>query len=252
MFSRVIACFVLALAVLCVPVFADPVLGDRISRLHNHPDGGAQPTLYGQRGSGGIFTFDFDHIDGFGRSANLRMSLDLSRGSIRIWGDTFGGLNSGTAFAAPGELVGWWNVDFTYNLSAESLEPSDDVVVVHSGGFGTPNTGVFRREADAKNAVADNHLLVDYAGGNMVNGRPFTYRLGDENDDAGHRLGSHPDWPYDISEWGWPNETIPNEHFAASDWLFAVGNAPVPLPSAAGLGLIGLLVVLRRRRGIKA
>ena len=79
--------------------------------------------------------------------------------------------------------------------------------------------------------------LVDKADGG------FTFRLGNEDNDAGHRGFAG------ISGWGWlvhHPETL--GHIAASDFLFTAELLPnIPTPGAAGL-LLAAGLGLRRRR----
>lgn len=184
------------------------------------------------------------------------MDLDLAGGTIRIFGTAFGGLNdpsdkangSEDFYAPVGDFVGLWGIDFTYSVGVMQHPGDDDIVVFGSGGSGSPNSGTLTRLADPGLGVDQtSYDLVDYAGGHNIDGEPFSFRLGDENNDQGHRLSQHADWPYRTSGWGWVNHTSPDEHIAASDWLFTVGQ-PVPAPGASLLGLIGLTAILGHRR----
>ncbi|MEL7473774.1 MAG: hypothetical protein AAGK04_10695, partial [Planctomycetota bacterium] len=70
----------------------------------------------------------------------------------------------------------------------------------------------------------------------------FAFRLGDKNDDSGHRGFEG------VSGWGWLNHGDPNAHVKSSDWIFTLSPTPVPAPATAVLaGLGGLLLASRRR-----
>ena len=188
--------------------------------LHSHPDGGERPPLYGLRldelidasDSHDVFTFDFD-----GEGAHMQMTYDGS--SLHIFGFAFGGLNEGNGYAD--EHVGLWEIDFTYNNVTSS--PGDDDLIVAAGE--PENSGYIRALFDNGEQIA----LVDTAGNH-----PFSFRLGDGNNDNGHRGFEG------ISGWGWLNHGgLP--HVYSSDFLFTA--QPVPVPPAVALGLLGLLGV---------
>jgi len=231
---------------------------DGLYQLSNHPDGGAAPPLYGLRldglgGGSSIYTFDFNYSDADRSSAmflDLQTQVDGNR-TIRIFGDLYGGLNSGSAYADPtGGRVGWWTVDFTYRENGRNSGDGgnfDDVLAGYDPTVGqgeqTSNNGALSWN-DPNNAegFAGNgeFELVEYPPT-----RDYTFRLGDETD--GHR-------GFDgLSGWGWMNHSglgsPPNyTHQAASDWLFTAELRPVPAPSAFLLGLVGLVSVRVARR----
>jgi hypothetical protein len=212
-------------------------------RLNNHPDGGARPPLYGLRldelfnvtGGHDVFTFDFD-------DSRSDMRLDYDGTSIHIYGDVFGGWDTGTTYDST--YSGLWAVAFTYEPHADQAGPAqiagdDDLFVdeATTGNLGY-NTGTIQQIEDGSGNVSVGSLigLQDYAGD-----FGYTFRLGDEDDDAGHR-------GFDgISGWGWMNHGG-RGHVGASDWLFTVNQVPLPggfVLAALGMGIAG---VIRRRR----
>jgi hypothetical protein len=205
------------------------VLEPGLYQLHDHDDGGAADPTYGLRldelldatPDHDIFTFSFDDD---GAQVSLELGGDMS---IHITGTVFGGLDIGDSYD-PG-LSGLWNIDFTYDTSKP--EGDDDDIVVNPPQ--DPNTGTITPlfGPDAGVPIA----LFDYPGSH-----PFTFRLGNEDDDLGHR-------GFDgISGWGWLNHGAPDNHIAASDWLFTLDMTPIPSPPTAA-PLIGLLAGCGRR-----
>jgi len=209
-----------------------------IYQLGNHLDGSANPPAYGLRldglldGNGGsTYTFDFDH-------AMSDMRLDYDGATIRIYGQAFGGLDTGSGYDSG--LSGLIEVDFTYSVGVGGVPSDDDIWVT---GASMSNSGTVELVSGfTDHAGATEFDLVDKSNGT------FNFRLGDENNDAGHR-----GFP-GISGWGWLNHEASdgsigniNNHLVASDWLFTA--RVIPLPSAAGLGVAGLLALgVRRRR----
>lgn len=79
-------------------------------------------------------------------------------------------------------------------------------------------------------------------------GNPFSFRLGDEDDDLGHR-----NFP-GISGWGWLKfrESGTNDDFVdalgAQDFLFIARRVPVTVPGTAVLLMLGLAALGRLGR----
>lgn len=194
--------------------------------LGNHPDGNSANPYYGLRldelidASAGhdIFTFDFE-------DPQSAMYADLSGSTLHIYGQAFGGWDTGGAY--DGTLSGLAQIDFTYTNVA-SVPGDDDLYVPTAGNSGSitldfgPNAG---------QPIA----LVDYAGN-----FGFTFRWGDENDDLGHRGFNG------ISGWGWLNHSG-EPHVAASDWLFTATEVPEPSTYAL-MGSMLLVGMFARRR----
>ncbi|MCC6322432.1 MAG: hypothetical protein IT438_13465 [Phycisphaerales bacterium] len=201
-------------------------------RLHNHPDGNQRPPLYGARfdelynatGGHDVFTLDFDHIQ-----SAMYMTINAAQTEIRIFGQSVGGRDTGTTYAADSYL-GLYQVDFTYTLGVGPVVGDDDLQVVepdmrNSGSIVTP--------------LGDSIGLTDKAMGG------YSFRFGDENNDAGHRGFNG------LSGWGWMNYVTADgvlAHIESTDWLFTA-TYEIPTPGAAALaGVSGLLCLRRRRR----
>lgn len=197
--------------------------------LNNHPDGAARPPLYGLRldelynetSGHDIFTFDFDH-------PMSAVFMEVSATTIHIHGVARGGRDTGGAHAADSYL-GMYTIDFTYSMGVQSV-PGDDDVWVNTSNYA--NTGTIQTP------LGDTIDLHDYRGG-----FPYSFRLGDEDNDAGHRGHAG------ISGWGWlnhgPDKTV---HHESSDWLFTATPTNVPAPGAAAVMLGAALCGARRRR----
>lgn len=210
-----------------------PILAPGTYPLANHPDGNAAQPYYGLRTDGlrtgnasHIYTFDFEAPG----AAMFTDITDTGGGnySIRIYGTAFGGRDiGGTYDAVESGLV---SIDFTY-ATATQVPGDDDLWVT---GPDMTHTGTITFISGALSGEAYN--LVDKSNGT------YSFRMGDENNDAGHR--GHDG----VSGWGWMNHGpvggAMGGHLDATDWLFTV----VPTPgSAALLGMAGLVTSRRRR-----
>lgn len=193
--------------------------------LFNHPDGNAAPPSYGLRldgltggGSSDVFTFDFEHPD-----AGMMLTYDDTAGTIRIFGSAFGGLNAGSGYAAG---AGLWQIDVT--MTGIATVPADDDLWSTADAMAIGNI--------------TSPSMVDYPLFTETGGNPYSFRLGDEDDDLGHRgaLG--------VSGWGWINHNDPDTHVYASDWLFRMAEDPVPAPATVLLLGVGGAAATRRRR----
>ncbi len=205
------------------PVASAEVIVPGIYRLHDHPDGAIAPPPYGLRlvelydvtAGNDNFTFDFDHADS-------EMFLTFTGTEITISGVSMGGRDTGAAWAADAYL-GLYSFSFTYSIGVSGVPGDDDIYVVAN----MDNTGT------VTTPLGDTLDLLDKSNGS------FSFRLGDESDDAGHRGFAG------ISGWGWltyPAGAAP----MGTDWIFTA--ELVPAPSAlALLGAAGLFRSRRRR-----
>lgn len=202
--------------------------------LHNHPDGADRPPLYGLRLDGldgntsHDFTFDFDH-------AGSSMFLNLDETSpgvyvITIQGTTWGGQDTGTDYAN-NSYLGFYDVYFQYSMNGQDAPGDDDVLV---------------NPADPANAgtIVDpsgvTHYLSDKQGADG-----YSFRFGDEDNDAGHRGYNG------ISGWGWLMHGLTpddEQNIPYSDWLFTAVKTDVPSPGSLGLSACALGLLLGRRR----
>jgi MYXO-CTERM domain-containing protein len=203
------------------------VIVNGTSQLRNQPDGSARPPLYGLRldelynatAGHDIFTFDFDHA-----MSNMRMEVTAT--SIRIYGVTMGGRVTGGASAAD-VYNGLHTVDFTYSIGVAN-KPGDDDRWVKYGAPDVQDSGAIMTPLGHTIALRDES-----------NGS-YQFRLGDEDNDAGHR-----GFPV-ISGWGWLNHgPVGSPHVDSSDWIFTA--SLIPNPGALALMGLGGLVAARRR-----
>lgn len=197
-------------------------------RLANHPDGSARPPAYGLRldelydatPNHDLFTFDFDHA-----SSIMQMDLDVAAGTLRIHGWVYGGRDTGSAYAND-QYLGVYTVDMLYVAGVSNVPGDDDVWVT---GPTMSNWGTII--APSNDAIPLTN--VDMGG--------HSFRLGNEDNDLGHRGFAG------ISGWGWINHGAdPMRHVESSDWLFTA--SPVPTPGAASLAMIGLSLIGAGRR----
>ncbi|MEQ9105738.1 MAG: SdrD B-like domain-containing protein [Rhodothermales bacterium] len=183
-------------------------LQDGVYTLQNHPDGSVAPPLYGLRldklfGGKTPITFDFEHAQ-----SDMRMRILNGGTSIEIYGQAWGGNDTGGAYAN----AGLWNIQFVYNTTVSQVPGDDDLYVTAETDHGsvTPlyTTAYF-------NAGQVYHLMPKSDGN-------FSFRLGDEDNDNGHR-------GFDgISGWGWLKHNGDGQlsHKATSDFLFTAHPAP--------------------------
>ncbi len=204
------------------------ILNSGVYLLGNHPDGSAQPPQYGLRldelvnvtSGHDIFSFDFN-------DSRSQVNLVVSANSLRIIGHSYGGRDTGSGYANDA-YRGVYSFDFIYNLGVQPVGGDDDIWVnttnhVNFGSITLPNGNV--------------QNLVDERGSNG-----FSLRLGNENNDLGHRGFAG------VSGWGWityvNNAGQVQPHVESSDWLFTV----VPTPGSAMLLGMGVIAAGRRRR----
>ena len=212
----------LVAAALCASA-SGAVIATGMYQLHNHPDGNALPPAYGLRldelynatSGHDIYTFDFSAM-----ASNVQMAVTPT--TIHIYGQSYGGRDIGGGYAADID-AGVYSFSFVYNIGVQPVAGDDDIYVLadmqNTGWISTPR--------------GDTIALVDKSDGN------YSFRLGDEDNDAGHRGFNG------ISGWGWLNHGG-RPHVAASDWLFTA--ELVPAPSAMGLLALAGVAAGRRRR----
>lgn len=215
----------IAVALLCGSAHA-AMLDLGIYQLHNHPDGNAAPPLYGMRmdgidGSADIFTLNFDHPDS-------DMLLVYTGTQIVISGVSYGGRDIGGSYANDAYL-GLYEVEMVYDIGVSPVPGDDDVYVNAATGsnFGSitlPGGGV--------------KSIFDKNGGPPVG----TFRLGDEDNDAGHRGFAG------ISGWGWYEIDGEMNSARTRDFLFTAEYIGIPAPATAALFAPIALAGVRRRR----
>lgn len=206
-------------------------------QLGNHPDGNIAPPQYGLRLDGLFnataqtdrFTFDFDHA-----LSHMVMSI-TNNGSadiITITGQSWGGRDVGSAHANDSWL-GVYQISFQYTIGVTPMASDDDWRV--AGSAQMQNFG----QIIAPGGQQAN--LTDKSDGSQ------TFRVGDENNDLGHRRSDGL-----ISGWGWlaiqqsDGSYVRSPEGGSDDWLFTVV-VPTPLPGFLALAGLGGLAAIRRR-----
>lgn len=167
-----------------------------------------------------IFIFDFDHPSSL-------MTIEITASTIRISGQSWGGRWFQTGLVDD-EYRGVYSIDFLFDNGVMQAPGDDDFIVnaVNNSNHGLIST-----------PLGDTIDLYDERGGG-----PFSFRLGNEDHDVGHRgfIG--------ISGWGWINHgDDPEHHVVVGDWLFTVGPL-IPSPGSAATLLAGLVILAGRRR----
>ena len=216
----------LPLFLAATPAHGGLVLAPGSYILGDHPDGSAGPPSYGLRldelidfsGNHDIFTFSFDHAE-----SNMRIDITevgVDEFQLHIYGTAFGGLVQDSAYDAV--LSGVAEIDFLYTIA--NTVPGDDDYIVTTPNF--TNTGV----------ITFNGMTIDLF--DRANAEGYSFRLGNEDDDLGHR-------GFDgVSGFGWLDHGIAGNHIAASDWIFTV----VPAPGPAALLSMAFVLGARRKR----
>lgn len=208
--------------------------------LHNHPDGTERPPLYGLRldelynatSSHDVFTFNFDHAGSNMQLEYIHVSPTVS--TIHIWGTAWGGRDTGNNADYANDLYrGFYTIDFNYLIGVGHVPGDDDV-------YDNPGTSYNYGSIQGPAGTGGTILLRD----GHYSGSQLDFRLGDEDNDLGHRGFNG------ISGWGWLfTSTGANGAFVnyeSNDWLFTASLAPTP--GAAALMGLGALAINRRRR----
>ncbi len=199
-------------------------LADGEYLLRNHPDGNAQPPLYGLRldelfGGFGTITFDFNHPQ-----SDMRMTLSESGATAVISGTTWGGADVGGSY----DHAGLWNVSFTFDDVLSNYPSDDDLAAL--GGDAEISSGFITPLYDTAWFTSGNsYQLSDKESGG------YSFRLGDRSDDNGHR--GHDG----ISGWGWLNHDGDGvlDHKHTSDFLFTAYPIPDMLENCAEITAAG-------------
>ena len=195
-------------------------------QLHDHPDANQDPPPYGIRwdgldGSNNVFTMSFDH-------PNSDMIMFYDGSNIVISGEAWGGRDVGGAYANDAYL-GLYEVNFVFSIGVGLVPGDDDVYVNAATGS---NSGTIKLPNGSTKDIYDKN------GGPTVG----TFRLGDENNDLGHRGFAG------TSGWGW-FEIDGEENMARTrDFLFTAEFIGIPAPATALVLAPGLALAGRRRR----
>ena len=209
--------------------------------LLNHPDGSLASPYYGLRlddlmDLGDNYTFDFEHAD-----SSLTLDYDMDAMTIRIYGQAYGGVDSGNGYAAGSEGIA--SIDFTYN-NVQAGTGSTKAFVKGNGedaGFGT--LGFDFLDDD----------LTDRTFELAARSRDANLATDETPDSVAFRLKyGHRDLE-GLSGFGWlfSRETTDGEgawsDTKSKDWLFEAEKVPEP-GMILGLFSIGALFVGRRKR----
>jgi uncharacterized repeat protein (TIGR01451 family) len=181
------------------------LLPNGIYQLHDHPDGNARSPLYGLRldelfGGFDTVTFSFDQ-----GGADVTMEVDGS--NVTISGTVYGGRDTGSSYDS--DNSGLWDLYFRYT---DALDPvsGDDDLFAEGWEAGKGQGAITPLFSSAYFDAGDVYDLRGHPSGGT------SFRLGDEDNDNGHRSAS------DISGWGWLKHGQDGSftHTNASDWLF--------------------------------
>jgi hypothetical protein len=195
-------------------------------QLGNHPDGNAVPPPYGMKldelvnvtGGHDTFTMNFEHA-----SSNMTLVYDDVGETITISGLTYGGRDIGGVYAADA-YQGIYTVSFLYDVNVSQTPGDDDIwVTANQQNFGTIT-------------LPDGSTVKDLGDIGMGG---YSFRLGDEDNDLGHRGFAG------ISGWGWMS--VDGVHVADQDWLFTATYVPEPATCTMLLAG-GAFAMVRRRR----
>ncbi len=171
------------------------------------------------------FTFDFEHAQ-----SDMRLLYDDVAQTIRIFGQSWGGRDTGGSYAND-IYRGVYQFDFLYSFGVGQVPGDDDL-------WASPQQDLMNKGTLIAPVSAGGHTFNLVDKGLAMHG--FTFRFGDENNDLGHRGHAG------TSGWGWLEIDGAMNGNATRDWLFTA--ILIPEPSTALLAVVGLGVMLRRRR----